>query len=474
VRELALERLDESGEAAQVHRRHVLHYLSVAEQAGGELFGAGQAAALARIEREHANLRAALRWSLDTGEPALTLRLAAALWRFWWLHGYLDEGRRWLADALEAAAEPSAERTRALNGLGTLLHVRGEYALARSRFDEALGLARRLDDRPSVAGTLRSLGALARELGEYSSAAALYDEALALERELGNEWAIGQTLNHLGKLARVRGDRARAVELLGEALRLSRRLGDTRGVAVSLHNLAEVARDDGDLPRANDLALESLALWRDLSDRWGRAVALGELGTIAALRGDAARAAAHHRESFALFRELDVRQGVASALEGLGAAIAGADPAAAARLFGAAGAVRAALGVPLPPADQETLERATAAVRQRLGEPRFTALLAEGRAGPLEAITTPAPAINPAEEPSLERWEPLTPREREVARLIARGRTNREIAESLVVAERTTTTHVEHILQKLRFRSRAQIAAWVAEREAVGPTPPAD
>ena len=424
VRQYAQERMAEQGDAEALRHRHAMFFLALAEQAEPELRGPAQAAWLRRLEVEHDNLRAALRWTVDAEEAELGLRLAGAVWRFWWIRGHFGEGRRWF-DGLQAvvergAAVRAATRANALSGAGTLardqgdyrqgaalleaslalfrdlgdregiassLHnlgltasYQGDYSRAASLLEEALALSRELGDSGGIALSLNSLGRTITEQGEYSRAVALLQEALAVRRELGDKRGMAWSLNDLARVIRVQGDYARAAALLEESLALRRDLGDKRGIAWSLNDLARVAREQGDYGRAAALLEESLALRRELADKRGSAYALNDLGRTTSSQGDHSRAAALLDESLALFREIGDKPGAALATEALAVvACAQEQPERAARLFGAAEAIREAIGAPLPPADQAGHDQGVAAACAHLGQEAFAAAWAEGR-----------------------------------------------------------------------------------------------
>jgi non-specific serine/threonine protein kinase len=215
------------------------------------------------------------------------------------------------------------------------------------------------------------------------------------------------------------------------------------------------------------------SLTRQQGDPWSIAFALSILGNLVLLRGEVARAAALQRESLALRQAIEDVVGIGRCLDGVGwVASAAGQPARAARLFGAAELLRERVGAAPHPPWRAEHERYVAAARASLGHDAFATAWAEGRALSLDqaitsALTTEAPATTtaPAAAPLSPRTIPggLSPRERDVARLIAQGQTNRQIAETLVIAEWTVDTHVRHILNKLAFRSRTQVAAWATE-----------
>jgi non-specific serine/threonine protein kinase len=436
VRAYALERLEASGEGEAARRRHAAYYLALARPAAPEIRGPRHARWLDRLEAEHDNLRQALRWALEGGSHEAALRLAAAAWPFWWRRGHLGEGLGWLEAALARGdGAPAALRAPALSGAGMLAWARGDQELAQARHEAALALYRANADEAGVASALRDLALVARHRGDVAQAAALAGEGLALARRWGDAWVVATILPVLAVLEHDRGTPAEAAPYLEESLALFRAAGDSWGTALTLADLALVARARGDPAGAAALLGESLALRRDLADRPGIAGCLERLALVAADLGDAPRAA---------------------------------------RLFGAAEALREAVGAPLAaptvapgtPADHD---RALAALRAALGEPVLARLWAEGRAAPLEqavadALAPAAPAAAPHPTPP----DGLTPREREVAVLVAHGLTNRQIAARLVIATRTADAHVHNILGKLGFTTRAQVAAWAAAQGLLG------
>jgi predicted ATPase/Tfp pilus assembly protein PilF/DNA-binding XRE family transcriptional regulator len=384
VQEYALERLEKAGEAAAVRDRHLAWCLALAEDAAPRLTGAEQAYWLARLETEHDNLRAALRWSLrEGGDAALGLRLAGALWRFWYTLGYLSEGRGWLEAALESDQGAPVARATALSGAGNLADEQGDYGRAAALHEQALALRRTLGDTQGVAGSLNNLGTVAYMQGDYGRAAAMHEEALALKRALGDRWGIANSLNNVGMVAYMQADYGRAATLLAEALALKRALGDRYGIAGALDNLGLVAARQADYGRAATLHEEALALKRALGDRQGIALSLHHLGHVAYLQGDYGQAWVLLQEALLLSRDIGARDLVAAGLESLGwVAAARGQPAQAARLGGAAAALQEALGAPLQAHQWASHEQTLLALRAALGGEAFAAAWAEGRALP--------------------------------------------------------------------------------------------
>jgi predicted ATPase/transcriptional regulator with XRE-family HTH domain len=346
LHEYARARLVERGEAAGLTQRHASSFLALAEAAEPELVGSSQPEWLARLDEEIDNLRAALAWSLEFGEPGSAQRLSSALWRFWQMRGHVAEGRRWLARALARRADDAPQaRGKALNAAGVLAFQQGDYAASRALHTEDLALRRRMNDIAGIAQALNNLGVVAKNDGELEAARALHEESLALRRELADRWGIAQALNNLGAVAREQGEYLRARALHDESLAIRRGLGDHRGITTSLIYLGLVARAQEDF--------------------------------------EAARTC--YREGLRVGRQLGNQPLIAEALEGLGIAGSGlGEWASAARLFGAAEALRSTLDVPLSPDDRMDHTRWEKRTRHSLEAASWDSFRALGWAMPLE------------------------------------------------------------------------------------------
>jgi predicted ATPase/class 3 adenylate cyclase/DNA-binding CsgD family transcriptional regulator len=476
VREFALERLEAGGEADEAHRRHAAHFLALAEPSEAGLKSADQWTWLDRLGREHDNLRAALGRSLAAPDgAAVAQRLAGALAWFWWLRGHHTEGRRWLEAALAAGdATPPAVRARAFHGQGILAHAQGDFGRAIESYRHSLALYREVGDTWGVAWASGCLGVAQRR-------ASLTRQGLELFRELGDTWHTAWSLWVLG-LGRAAsgGDAAleEAARLLEEALALFRQVGEAWGTARVLGNLGDLARARGEYPRARALLDESLALFRRLGDTWGFSNVLRYQGLLALDEGDLGRAAGHLRESLLLARDVGDRQGVAGALLALGriAARAG-DRERGARLGGAAEALFDAIEAGRASSMSTNLWPKLRAAAADLRDGPSARAWEAGRTMPLEDAVADALASGPlppsAAAPPIRAGPPardgvpggagLTPRQREVAALVAQGLTNRQIAERLVISERTADGHVANILAELGLATRAQVAVWAVE-----------
>jgi predicted ATPase/DNA-binding NarL/FixJ family response regulator len=439
IRQYAWERLVDSGEATVIRRQHAEYFLALAQESGAKLWGAEQLTSAERLEAEHDNLRAALAWSRS--EPAGTeigLRLAATLTQFWQLRGYPREGLAWLEALLSKGGEVSAA-------------VRA-YALERAGF-------------------------LSMFLNKQDQATAFFEEALALYRELDDTRGITTQLYSLAWMAQLQGNYSQAVTLAHQSLMLAREQGDKWSQAAALYNLGEVAYLQGDLVQAKALFEESLALSREMGNLWAVGVRLTRLGQIVHAQGDSQRALVLMKESLVAGWQARHPLGIAEALTALaGMARAQGEPARAVRLLAAVTAVREATGTVMMPNYEQEYEREVAIVRTQLDTHTFESAWKEGQAMTIEqvmayvGVTPPAhleevstPSLTPAQA-AKQAYEGLTRREREVAALVAQGKSNREIATKLVVDIKTVEAHISRILNKLDLTSRTQIALWARNK----------
>ncbi len=434
VRQYGREKLEESGEEDEIRRRHALFFLALAEEVEPKINTAGRRQWMERLENEHDNLRTALAWSSTEETRGETgLRLAGALLWFWFHHGYLDEGRRWLGGALSteegaggrpAPASPAA-RAKALCGAGLLAWMQGDQAEASSRLGQSVTLWRELEDKQGLAQALRILGHVM--LGQGASAVA---------RSLGEE----------------------SVELFRESK-------DEFGLATSLATLGIIALTQEDYVVVQASLEESVAICRESGDDWALSLALRNLGIAALKQGDYEQAAAWVGESVLALQEPAGALGMVN-LDLLAAAVSLlGDHEWATRLFGAAEAVRETVGVPVIPSIRADYDRGLAAARAGLGGTTFAAAWAEGKAMP------PEQAIEYALEPPMvpEQASPstypasLSARETEVLRLVAKGMTNAQIARELFISPRTVNAHLGSIYHKIGSSTRAEATRFAIE-----------
>lgn len=476
VREYGLERLEASGETDAVRRRHAEYCMLLAEQAEPALRVPGptpwpqRAAWYDRLEQEHGNLRAALDWLAAQGDAEWGLRLGAALYRFWWVHGYLTEGRERLGRLLTLPGPaPAGVRAKAAFVAGSLALLQGDYAAARPLLETSLALGWELADEHAVATALYHLGVVAQSERDHRRAAALFAESLALGRKLGDTEIVASSLMYQGLMSHDQRDYARARALLQESLALWRSAGDRMSIARLVGALGYVALDEEDCAAARAAFDERLAIVRELGRKPGISLAITALASLALAEGDYAAARQRLEESVAIWRETADKGAVAFLVASF-AELAAAEGrlVRASQLAGAAEALRETYGSPTAPGMQLRLEHMLERSRQAPRDAESDAAWAAGRGMSLEqaiafALASEAPAPGAAPPPGPSRATPLSPREREVAALVARGLTNRQIADVLVISERTAEGHVERIRGKLGFTSRARVAAWAVE-----------
>ncbi len=435
IRSFAVDLLNVTGELSIARRRHAEYYTALAERLEPALTGRGDMTrTLDELQREYDNFRAVFHWSLegDADDLAVGLRLAGAMYRFWLVRGHLGEVRQWLERALpraEAAGVAPEIRARALNAAGVVAGMQGDNDRAEEWFEQSLVLFRQISDTQHVAVATGNLGLVAQNRNNLERAITLFREARVLYEIAGDQHGYAVMLAAIGWLERQRDNHAEAVPLLERSAAIFRELADLRNLANSLANLGH----------------SMLAL------------------------NDATRAAAYFAESLQLRQALGNTYAMAECFEGFAAvASVGGRSRRAARLYGAAEAIREVTGAKLlDPADVAERALHLEQVRKRLGPQRFGAEWAAGRDLSTDQAARLALAGEEASgETSAEASSVLTRREREVAALVAKGLTNRQAAENLLVAPRTVETHLEHIFAKLGVQTRAEVAEWAARQEA--------
>ncbi|MAG37586.1 MAG: hypothetical protein CL878_15230 [Dehalococcoidia bacterium] len=383
IREYGQDQLTASEEAPEVERKHVAHYLDLAETAEPELHEEQQLVWLDRLEQEHDNLRAALRCAVEVEDAEMALRLCGALAWFWWIHGHLSEGRAWLAQALEvpAAQVKTAARAKALAASGFLARLQGDMAAARPHAEAGLAIYREVDDLRGRADALRTAGMALAVTGDLSKARELVAESLTLWRQEEDAHGIAHSLLSLGLVSQATGDDATAQACWEESVHFSRQLGDRFCLGVTLRELGRNAQARGDGRTAQELLAESLGLAREVGHEQGIAYARCGLADIVAAQGDYAEAGSLLQESLAAFRELADQAGIGRALEGFATLAAlQHQPERALRLAGAATALHQTYEIAVPIPFQTTVERWLAPARQELSEADADAAWAEGRA----------------------------------------------------------------------------------------------
>lgn len=307
IREFASERLEASSSAEELGRRHAEHFLAMAEEAAPNLLPS-PGAWPDRLDRDHDNLGAALDWFETMGEGQLTLRLAGALWRFWYMRGHVAEGGRRLERALAADGRLTSARAKALNGAASMAVMAGDFATALARAEAGLALHQSLGDVPGSAQSQFMLGFVAIEEGDFKRALPLLEESLRQFRELGDEHYVGIAIFNLAWTYEELGDRQRSRELSEDNLHRSRELHDARSEASFLELLAGHAGRDGKLADQLSMLKASLRIRRDLADSFHVAVNLSAFAGALAAGGRPAIAARLLASSLLAFQQIGVRE----------------------------------------------------------------------------------------------------------------------------------------------------------------------
>lgn len=407
IRDYARERLVECGDHDVVARRHADYFLALAETSEPLLSRYEQRVWLDRLDREQANMRAAISWLRESGRLEEALRLGGALWRYWWLRGDIGEGRALLDSLLQTSdSTDPATRAKALNAAGILAESQGDSEAAEQLHRESLEISRRLGDARGVAWSLNNLGVVAIRRGNYERAQALLEENLAVAeqadddeyiatalmdlgwlaqsqddleragtlferslerfRAIGAESNVARALNNLGTMALALGETERARSLLTESLELHRGVGDRQGMAGTLNNLAEAMDGLGDFETAMDLYLESYALALEGGNELDAAIALGNLAGVNQRRGETGISFRRFREAWKVYRRVSDEEGIVTSLSGMAAIAASLGmPREAVSLLSAAGEGTAVA--------HPELDRLSEELRGLLGEEAFAA-----------------------------------------------------------------------------------------------------
>jgi predicted ATPase len=291
IREYALAQLVERGGLADARRRHAAYFLGLAEAAEPDVQGPRQAVVLRLLATEHDNLRAALAWAAESGEEEMLARLAAALWRFWFVRGHLSEGRQWLPRALESDTVSDGTRARVLHGAATLDAVAGDLASARRWAEERLAVCGRLGDEAQTASALVGLANIDSTAGDRDAAAARYEQAATHARRAGSRAELASVMSNIGYLALLRGDLVAARTTCREAAALFEELGFLEDAAGAWLNDATAELLSHDLDRARAALARGLDGYIELQHTDGISYCLEVAAALGHEAGDPYRAA---------------------------------------------------------------------------------------------------------------------------------------------------------------------------------------
>jgi non-specific serine/threonine protein kinase len=426
LREYALEKLREAGELPAARQAFCAYFLRFAETAQSYIYQPAGAHWLSILDAEQDNCRSALDTAVSE-DPRTAIRLAAALAAYWDFRGFYTEGRFRLSACVAAAPEPSRPLAQSLRGLGLMAWAQGDQRFATRQVRRALGVADRLGDREGVVLGLQQLAQIRWSVGDLVTARARLERAIPIARQLASREPLGLCLFRLGLIEMAEDRWEKAEELLTESIRLGRAADDSERVAIASTYLGRVYLATGRLEPAESTLRDSLTTWRDHGSPRQVARILDAMAALAAERGDHARAAWLAGASAGLLERSGVR---------VRRPIDSATDVRIQRSLTARGAVQAL----------------SAGRKADLGAAIAYALGEDSRA-----------ASAPATGPESPFGAALTKRQVAVARLVAQGLTNREIAARLFISDRTAEGHVEQIRNKLGFTSRAQVAAWAAQ-----------
>jgi predicted ATPase/DNA-binding NarL/FixJ family response regulator len=428
LREYGRSRLAEWGQEATFQRRHCDYYRRLGRQAWQEWFSPQQIRWAHWIQAEHVNLLAAFDYGQAQADPGTARtghEVIPALSVYWSVGGSLEEGRRVLQRAVAVDVQPSRRRALLLCLMAYLAINQGDPLAAEAAGEEGRRLAQDFDDPRSIGHSCLTLGRARMSRGDVEGADSMFTQA--------QETAAGPFAQ-----------------------------------AGALRGSAEVAAHAGDFDLARARLAECVALCDAHGEFWDRATALWSWAVLAWGQGETAEATSMARDSLRLWAMFPSRLGIAQCVEVLAwTAAAEAAYDRSATLLGVAEVAWQDAGATLFPELAAFHARCVAKARKGLGERAFTSAVRQSRSLTLADLVAYALGEDLEVSSGASSDEPvLTHREDEIARLVAHGLSNREIASKLVIAQRTAEGHVEHILSKLAFTSRAQIAAWVAEHRA--------
>ncbi|HEX7265012.1 MAG TPA: LuxR C-terminal-related transcriptional regulator [Candidatus Dormibacteraeota bacterium] len=421
IREYAADKL-QPGDEQDIRRKHSRYYVHWCTRANAEIRSHEQVTWLRRLDDEQGNIRLALEWSIAE-DSVDALRLIGAMYRTWSVRGHLAEAMDWLDRALATSASDPEPRSLAHLARAHIRWLHGDYEEAHSNVLICLDLCRDLPLSSTRVTAITMLAILSSGSGDWITAMHLHEEAFQLAWQLNDPVLVASSLNNLGLIAMERGDNEVARGRLEQALTAFRQAGDRFTLSLTLDSLARVNVNLGANDEARANYLEALTISQQFQDSANASISLDGLARLEVLDGRAARAL---------------------------------------HLASAAQNLRKVTGVEPAPELKQQIDETVSAARGKLGREAADAAWKQGATLDMEEAIRYATGAQVSKAGG--DGSPLTAREREVALLIAEGRTNAEIAGRLKMAGRTADAHVEHIRNKLGLRTRSQIAVWAHER----------
>jgi ATP/maltotriose-dependent transcriptional regulator MalT len=379
LREYALEMLEAAGELETMRRRHVEYFVAYAEQMYPRVEGVLDADWCDRMERDHDNLRSALTWgSAVAADIEAGPRLAGALWTFWYPRGHMREGRAWTEQMLALPAGP-AVRARLAGAAGMFAFLQGDSSMARTLLEEALRLWHEIGDERGAAYALARVAMVDRQQGDLGRATALVEESLATWRRLGDRQGLTGALAPAINIAHSRGDVKATLAYAEESVALNRSIDNRAQLPWSLGYLGMAALATGDLARARAAMDESRTRFLEVGDEHGLVTLNLSHAALARRQGDVSQVAALSHEGISLRRNHGTIWNAHQHIGDLAwVATVRGQPAQAARLIGAADALRRTDRRPTDPIHRDDHERLIAELRAALGDEAYEAARTDG------------------------------------------------------------------------------------------------
>jgi predicted ATPase/DNA-binding CsgD family transcriptional regulator len=439
IREFGQECLERSPENDAIRSAHVAWIVGLTERSNIQMYGPDCERALARLDAEHDNVRAALEWTESTGDALGAFRIVAAMAPFWAVRGYYREARDWLERALAMKEPAAAERASALRAIGWIARLQGEADNAATFQTEALRVAGETGDRLTTAAALQELSLAEMYRGDFDSAVSIMEQSLELYEEIESAVVAGPAF-----------------------------------LSLAYANLGQISLAQGDSDRAAAHAAEALRRQQEIGFAWALGDTFRIVGNVAFIRGDYDGALSAYRESVRLTHDKGDRRFLTNAITAIADVLATQGLAEkAVRLYAAATVHREQIGDGIEAWQRSLHEQGMSAVRAALAPDVFDAAWADGSSLPLAAVISEtlgefdsvATAPNVPARADHGAFAGLTTREQEVLRLLAEGLSDREIGQALFISPRTVGGHVTNLLAKLNVESRTAAAAYAIRHE---------